>query len=172
MQEIYCIVKVIKFGDGDEPNLCRLKKVDVNSTFILKRINFFKGTSNYFLLKRKRKMSYIESPHSKSFMIRAGTRCTLYKFTCTVQSGLPSVSCRPSTFYATNVARIITINIMTLLNPSWLASIYISSDMSFSHTSPQLNPNQFNVMYSTVNHILIVHGTAQLQSKGVESENY
>jgi len=115
-----------------------------------------------FLLKRKRKMSYIESPHSKSFMIRAGTRCTLYKFTCTVQSGLPSVSCRPSTFYATNVARIITINIMTLLNPSWLASIYISSDMSFSHTSPQLNPNQFNVMYSTVNHILIVHGTAQL----------
>ena len=25
---------VLKFGDGDGPNLCRVKKVDVSSTFI------------------------------------------------------------------------------------------------------------------------------------------
>ena len=96
MQEIYCIVKVIKFGDGDEPNLCRLKKQMLIPHLFLTGLISLKAHPIFFLLKRKRKMSYIESPHSKSFMIRAGTRCTLYKFTCTVQSGLPSVSCRPS----------------------------------------------------------------------------
>ena len=32
--QLFTIIYSLKFGDGDGPNLCRVKKVDVSSTFI------------------------------------------------------------------------------------------------------------------------------------------
>jgi len=34
LPSIFTLLVYFKLGDGDGPNLCRVKKVDVNSTFI------------------------------------------------------------------------------------------------------------------------------------------
>ena len=43
------------------------------------------------------------TPHSKICMIQVDRICTLYAFSCTIQSGISSVK-SPNRYYATNVA--------------------------------------------------------------------